>query len=253
MALRRGSTVGKQTSPEQIVAAALQEGCQSIAYTYTEPTVFFEYTYDTAQLAREAGLTNVYVTNGYMSREMLELFHPYLDAVDLDLKAFRDETYRNYVGGRLKPVLASLRILKQLGIWTEVTTLVIPGINDDVGEMRDIATFLAEKLRPETPWHVSRFYPAYQLTEVPPTPLATLEKARDIGLDAGLHYVYLGNVAGEANTLCHCCGELLIRRSGYQVTESYLLPGGRCPNCGERVAGRGMDKISDRQSVALQR
>jgi pyruvate formate lyase activating enzyme len=242
-----------QTSPEQIVAAARQADCQSIAYTCTEPTVFFEYTYDTAQLAHKAGLVNVCVTNGYMSREMLELFHPYLDAVDADLKAFRDETYRDCVGGRLKPVLASLRMLKQLGIWTEVTTLVIPGINDDVGEIRDIATFLAEELGTETPWHVSRFCPAYRLTEVPPTPLATLEEARDIGLDAGLHYVYLGNVAGEVNTLCHCCGQLLIRRSGYQVIERYFLPGGRCPKCGERVAGKGMDRILNRQSVALQR
>ncbi|MGD8968396.1 MAG: AmmeMemoRadiSam system radical SAM enzyme, partial [Anaerolineae bacterium] len=179
---------GNKASPEQIVAAARRSGCRSIAYTYTEPTIFFEYAYDTARLAREAGIANIYVTNGFMTAgpgEMLETFDPYLDAANVDLKAFRDETYRRYVGGRLQPVLDSLKKMKELGVWVEVTTLVVPGINDDEEELRDAARFVAQELGPETPWHISRFYPGYQMTHVPPTPIATLRRAQEIGEEEG--------------------------------------------------------------------
>jgi pyruvate formate lyase activating enzyme len=232
---------GQEASPEQIVVAAQQAGCRSIAYTYTEPTVFFEYAYDTARLAHDAGLANIYVTDGYMTEEMLETFHPYLDAANVDLKAFRDKTYRKYVGARLGPVLDSMKVMKRLNIWLEVTTLVIPGINDDDGEFEDAADFVASELGPDTPWHISRFFPAYQMTDVPSTPLETLRRAQEIGKEAGLHYVYVGNVPGEENTTCHHCGRLLIRRLGFYVVENHIRER-RCPACETPVAGVGMTR-----------
>jgi pyruvate formate lyase activating enzyme len=237
---------GQQASPEEIVTAARQVDSGSIAYTYTEPTVFFEYAYDTARLAHAAGLANIYVTNGYMTAEMLDTFQPYLDAANVDLKAFRDETYQRYVGARLQPVLDTLKRMKALGIWLEVTTLVIPGLNDDPAELRDVAQFVAHELGPETPWHLSRFFPAYKMTEVPPTPMATLQRVREIGREAGLRYVYGGNVSGEENTFCHACGHLLIRRSGYRIVENVVQPDGCCTDCGAPVAGAGM---AGRESV----
>ena len=237
-------TIGKETGPEEIVAAAQRARSRSIAYTYTEPTVFFEYTYDTARLAHAAGLANVYVTNGYMTEEMLETLLPYLDAANVDLKAFRDETYRKCVCARLQPVLDSLKSMKRLGIWLEVTTLVVPGINDDPEELRDAAQFVADELGVDTPWHISRFFPAYEMIDLPATPVAVLEQARKIGLEAGLRYVYVGNVPGEENTSCHSCGRLLIRRSGYWILENNVEPDQRCPDCGARVAGVGMKETA---------
>ena len=232
--------MGDEATPEQIVAAAQRAGCRSIAYTYTEPTIFFEYAYDTARLAHAANLANIYVTDGYMTAEMLDTFQPYLDAANVDLKAFRNETYRRYVGARLQPVLDSLKRMKAMGIWLEVTTLVIPGINDDQAELQDAAQFVARELGPQTPWHLSRFFPAYKMTEVPPTPVATLQQARQIGLEAGLHHVYMGNVPGEEDTFCHHCGRHLIRRAGYWIQENYVRPDGCCPACGTPMAGVGM-------------
>ncbi|MGD8489522.1 MAG: AmmeMemoRadiSam system radical SAM enzyme [Anaerolineae bacterium] len=232
--------LGEAIGPEQIVAAAQRAGCRSIAYTYTEPTIFFEYTYDTARAARDAGLANVYVTNGYMTGEMLEKMHPYLDAANVDLKGFRDQVYRRYAGARLQPVLDSLKTMKQLGIWFEVTTLVIPGVNDGSQELQEAARFIAGELGPETPWHISRFTPTYQMVDVPPTAVSTLLRAQEIGRKAGLRYVYVGNVPGEANTICHVCGQLLIRRRVYQMVTNYITPDGRCPECGTPVAGREM-------------
>ena len=240
---------GEEASPEQVVAAAQRAGCRSIAYTYTEPTIFFEYAYDTARLAHKAGLVNIYVTNGYMTAgpgEMLETFRLCLDAANVDLKAFRDETYRKYVGARLQPVLDSLKVMKQLGIWLEVATLVIPRVNDERAELRDAAQFVAQELGVETPWHISRFFPAYEMTDVPSTPVETLHRAREIGLEAGLHHVYVGNVPGEADTTCHACGNTLIRRSRFRVVENRVGPDGRCPDCGAAVAGVGMAGVSGR-------
>ena len=234
-------TTGFDADPEQVVTAALDAGCRSIAYTYTEPTVFFEYTYETAKLAHAAGLANIYVTNGYMTPEMLEAIHPYLDAANVDLKAFREKTYRRYVGARLQPVLESLKRMKAFGIWLEVTTLVIRGINDDDAELEDAAQFVLQELGPATPWHISRFFPAYKMQDVPPTPTKTLRRAEEIGLDSGLRYVYCGNIPGEMNSFCHSCGRLLIRRSGFQVEENNVISPNRCPDCGAPVAGVGMD------------
>ena len=238
-----GLIVGERANPDEIVAAAKRSNCRSIAYTYTEPTIFFEYAYDTAKLAREQGIANIYVTNGFMTEAMLETFDPYLDAATVDLKAFRDETYREYVGARLQPVLDSLKVMKELGIWVEVTTLVIPEINDDEAELRDAARFVAQELGRETPWHISRFYPGYQMRHVPPTPVATLRRALEVGKEEGLRYIFVGNVPGEANTECHACGELLIRRRGYTILANHVAPGQVCPNCGTPVAGVGLAPI----------
>jgi len=227
----------EESGPAQIVKAARGTGCQSIAYTYTEPTVFFEYAYDTARLGHEAGLANIFVTNGYMSGETLKLLEPYLDAANVDLKAFRDETYQRYVGARLQPVLDSLNTMRQQGIWLEVTTLVIPGINDDPAELRNLAGFIADELGVDTPWHVSRFFPAHKMADVPPTPAAVLRRAREIGRQAGLRYVYIGNLLDEENTYCYECRALLIRRDEDGVLEQRIHSDGHCPDCGAPIAG----------------
>ena len=240
---------GYETTPAEIAAEAQRWGCRSIAYTYTEPTIFFEYAYDTARLGRAAGLANIFVTNGYMTEEMLDTFQPYLDAANVDLKAFRDQTYRKYVGARLQPVLDSLKAIKQRTIWLEVTTLVIPGINDDAAELQDAAQFIVRELGADTPWHISRFFPDYKLRDVPPTPLKALERAWEIGKSVGLRYVYLGNVPGEdkQNTYCPECGTLLIRRNILGVLANRIQEG-CCPDCGSAVAGVGMSEKS--QSAA---
>ena len=240
MPRERHLMAGTEASPEEIVSAAQQNRCRSIAYTYTEPTIFFEYSYDTAQAAHEEGLANVYVTNGFMTEEMLETFDPCLDAANVDLKAFDDEVYREHVGARLQPVLDSLKKMKALGVWVEVTTLVIPDLNDDPEELRQIAGFIADDLGPETPWHISRFRPAYEMRDRSMTPLSTLQEAQAIGEEAGLHYIYVGNVPGESNTVCHACGQTLVRRSGYRIVDNLVDEDGGCPNCSTEVAGVGM-------------
>jgi len=234
-------SAGRPAEPEQIVARAQAAGCRSIAYTYTEPTIFYEYALDTARRARAGGMANIFVSNGYMSAEMLKVFHPYLDAANIDLKSFRDETYREYVGARLKPVLMTLQRLKKYGIWLEVTTLVIPGINDSAAELSDAARFVAGELGPDTPWHLSAFYPAYRMMDTPPTPSETLKRAREIGFQEGLRYVYLGNVSGlgTENTLCPSCGAPLIERRNCQLL-SNRVSGGCCPDCGTSISGVGL-------------
>ncbi len=240
MPRERELITGREATPKQIVDSALESGSRSIAYTYTEPTIFFEYAYDTARLAHQAGLANIFVTNGYMSQEMLEMFHPYLDAANVDLKAFREKTYHRYVGAGLQPVLDNMKLMKKLGIWLEVTTLVIPGINDDLSEFQDAAQFVAQELGPETPWHISRFFPAYKMANIPPTPLATLQQAQQIGREEGLQYVYVGNIPVEGNdTFCPSCGRALIRRHNFGVIFNRMEKDS-CPACGEPIAGIGM-------------
>ena len=236
MPRERDLIAGRETTPEQIVSEALTNGSRSIAYTYTEPTIFFEYAYDTARLAHQAGLANIYVTNGYMTQVMLEMFHPYLDAANVDLKAFRNETYRRYVGARLQPILENLKLIKKLDIWLEVTTLVIPDLNDDPAELRDAARFIAQELGADTPWHISRFFPGYKMVDRGPTSLATLREAEAIGLEEGLHYVYLENVAGESNTNCPQCGLPLIRRHRYTVVDN-RISNSCCPVCERQIPG----------------
>lgn len=236
MSGEEGHRLGCDATPKQIVASVQASGSHSIAYTYTEPTVFFEYTYDIARLAHETGMANIYITNGYMTSEMLVLISPYLDAANVDLKSFREKTYQRYIGGKLEPILDNLKRIKEMGVWLEVATLVVPTINDDADELRDIARFIAQELGPETPWHISRFFPHYQMSNLLPTSITTLQKAMEIGLDAGLHYVYLGNVDGKSTTFCHNCGSELIKRRGILLDE-YHVQDGCCPHCGTPVAG----------------
>jgi pyruvate formate lyase activating enzyme len=227
---------GDRLSPEEIVEHARNRGCRSISYTYTEPTIFFEYAYDTARLGRKAGLANVFVTNGYMTAEALETIKPYLDAANVDLKAFREETYKKVCGARLEPVIESIRLMRKLGIWVEVTTLVVPGMNDGDEELADIARFIAA-VGPDIPWHISRFHPDYKYTDARATPLTTLKKAFSLGKEAGLEYVYIGNVWGESeDTRCPKCQRLILRRSGFCVEEN-TVKDGKCPDCGTSIAG----------------
>lgn len=241
MPKEQGRILGRYTSPEEIVARAQSYGCQSISYTYTEPTVFFEYARDTAVLARRAGLANNFVTNGYMTAEALEALYPFLDAANVDLKAFRDDFYRQQCGARLQPVLDSLRLMKQQGVWVEVTTLIIPGLNDDREELRELAGFIVSELGAGTPWHVSRFHPTYKLLDRPRTPVSTLEEAWRIGKDVGLRYVYMGNVPGAQgeNTYCYNCGKLVIGRWGFSVRERHVREG-KCAFCGAPLDGIGL-------------
>jgi len=233
---------GKRVMPEDVVEQALRTGCRSIAYTYTEPTIFFEYNFDTARLAKDAGLKNIYVTNGFMTPEMLKMISPYLDAANVDIKAFRDEPYRKLMGGHLEPVLESCRLMKDLGIWLEVTTLVVPGVNDDPEELRELATFIYNNLGPETPWHLSRFFPQYKMSDRGPTEESILQKTKKIGETVGLHYVYTGNVWGQNRTKCKKCGETLIIRKGYSIQVTGLDEEGRCKNCQTRLDGVGFAK-----------
>ncbi len=231
---------GQRISPEQIVEEAVQAGCRSIAYTYTEPTIFFEYAFDTARLAREAELKNVFVTNGFMTSEMLQKIHPYLDAANVDIKAFQDDTYRRLMGGRLEPVLNSCRTMKELGLWLEITTLVVPGVNDDPDELRELAMFIYKDLGPETPWHLSRFYPQYKMQDRAPTDESLLKQTKQMGEDLGLEYIYVGNVYGRYATHCKECGNELIHRSGYTTHKVGLDSHGRCEACGTPLDGMGI-------------
>jgi pyruvate formate lyase activating enzyme len=242
----RGRIEGRYVPPEAVVNAAQAYHCASISYTYTEPTISFEYNYEVSKLAHQAGLANVYVTNGYMTPEMLEMFTspegpPLLDAANVDLKAFTDEFYRRQCGATLQPVLDSLIRMKRRGVWVEVTTLIIPGLNDAEEELRELARFILTELGADTPWHVSRFHPMYRMTDRPVTPVATLHRAREIGLEVGLRYVYEGNVpgAGGEDTLCPHCHKTVIQRVGFTVL-SHKAHGGVCGYCGGRIEGVGL-------------
>jgi len=234
--ITRASGDGHRLAPGDVVRLARERGCRSVSYTYTEPTVFFEYALDTAILARASGLTNMFVTNGYMTAEALKEIRPFLDAANVDLKAFRDETYKKICQARLQPVLDSIVLMRKLGIWVEVTTLVVPGLNDSDAELADIARFLASTDR-NIPWHISRFHPDYEYHDAPATPLATLRRAAEIGREKGLRFIYTGNVSGESEpTVCPNCRTKLIRRAGFEVIENRLVDG-RCPRCDEALPG----------------
>ncbi len=227
---------GRKITPDKIVGAAKQQGCRSISYTYTEPTVFFEYAFDTARLAVAAGLSNVFVSNGYMTPEALEVILPYLHACNVDLKSFQDRFYRDICGARLAPVLETIRNMREAGIWVEVTTLIVTGQNDTDKELTAIAEFIAD-VDPNIPWHISRFHPDYIFLETEATPLSVLQRAYEIGRTCGLHYIYIGNVWGEAeSTHCPGCGRTVIERTGFRITSNRLLQG-QCPDCREVIAG----------------
>ena len=241
------STAGNELPPEEIVRKALASGCSSISYTYTEPTIFYEYAYDTAVLARRAGLKNVFVTNGYITPEALAHLSPWLDAANIDLKGYSEKFYREVVHARLAEVLDCIVDYKRRGIWLELTTLLIPGFNDSDLELTRLARFIADQVGVGTPWHVTQFYPTYKLTDVPRTPVETLRRARRIGLDAGLRYVYEGNIPGEGgeNTYCPGCCDLLIRRYGFYIEENRILDG-NCPACGTHIDGVELSGVLSR-------
>jgi pyruvate formate lyase activating enzyme len=235
---RGGAIIGDPVNPEAVVKAAERAGCRSISYTYTEPTIFFEFALKTARLANSKGIRNVFVTNGYMTAEALAMIAPVLDAANVDLKAFTRKYYKEVCGAKLEHVQETLRDMKSRGVFVEVTTLIVPGLNDGADELKALAAFLVNDLGPDTPWHISRFHPTYRLTDRPPTPLKTLRDAREIGLAVGLKYVYTGNVPGDTgeNTFCPACSQALIERLGYQVGR-FEIKDGRCGKCGAVIEG----------------
>lgn len=233
--------VGDPLPPGEVVAQALAAGCRSVAYTYTEPTIFYEYALETATLARDAGLLNLFVSNGYIERAPLERIAPVLDAANIDLKGFNPTVHRELTGADLNGVLEGLRDYRRLGIWLEVTTLVIPTINDSDAELQAIARFIRDELGAETPWHVTAFFPTYQLLDRPPTPPTTVRHARDIGLAEGLQHVYSGNLpdADGESTRCANCGSVIVVRHGYHVG-AIALTAGKCDACGTPLVGLGL-------------
>jgi pyruvate formate lyase activating enzyme len=228
---------GKDATPAQIVAEARNSGCASISYTYTEPTIFGEFASDTAVLARQAGIRNVFVSNGFMTEKSANTLGEVLDADNIDLKSFSDSFYRKVCKARLQPVLETIARMKGLGVWVEVTTLIIPGLNDADQELKGIAGFLKE-VGADIPWHVSAFYPTYKMLDRPRTTAQGLRRARQIGLEAGLRYVYTGNIPGEdgEKTFCYACGAVVIDRVGYTIRRNHLQDG-KCAQCGAAIDG----------------
>jgi len=229
---------GTDMTPEALVQFAGNTGCDSISFTYTEPTIYYEFARDIAILSHEKGMKNVMVTNGFINREPLDRMAPYIDAANIDLKAFSDSFYRNICGARLDPVLASIQAYRELGIWVEVTTLIIRGLNDKDDELQALAEFIVS-VGKEIPWHVTAFYPTYNLLEKPRTSIEYLVRAREIGKKAGLRYIFTGNIPGYAgeNTYCYECQKLLIERSGFRIVKNEIS-NGACPDCGAKIDGR---------------
>jgi pyruvate formate lyase activating enzyme len=232
-----GSVMGEMVSPEDLVAISMEKDCRSISYTYTEPTIFFEYALDSSRLAADRGIKNVFVTNGYMTPEATELLIPFLHAANVDFKTSDGKTYNRIMGANQSVVMESIRVLKEAGVWIEVTTLIIPGMNDDPGGLKSIAEYIYS-LDPGIPWHVSRFHPRYRMMDRAVTPVETLQIAMEIGKEVGLRHVYCGNVPGESgeSTYCSNCGKLLIERWGFSVRKNNLK-GDSCPDCDTGIDG----------------
>lgn len=230
--------VEDEVSPDKIVQMAAENNCRTISYTYSEPTIFYEYAKDIAILAASKDIKSIFVTNGYMSREMIDDMGPLLSAANIDLKAFSEASYRKIMKASLSGVLDSIAHMKKKGIWIEVTTLVVPNMNDSRKELKDIADFIAG-IGKDIPWHISRFHPQYKMSDVKVTPVETLKMAYDIGKKAGLKYVYLGNIEGDdkENTFCWNCGKLLIKRLGFTVESNDITSEGKCPKCGSKIDG----------------
>ena len=238
-AIEDGRIEGEAISPEQIVAGAIRGGCKSIAYTYTEPTIFMELCNDCGRLAKEKGLTNVFVSNGYMTREAIDFASEWLDGINVDLKAFNEDYYKRLCKARLEPVLDTIKyIAKETNIWLEITTLLVPGENDSDDELKRLAEFIVNEAGADAPWHISRFHPQYKYLDSVSTPVKALERAEEIGRAAGLHYVYLGNVPGSKSesTFCYKCGKMLIERFGYHIAANHIKDF-HCPDCGTKIAG----------------
>ncbi|MBQ9406849.1 MAG: AmmeMemoRadiSam system radical SAM enzyme [Desulfovibrio sp.] len=230
-----GVISGRRINPEELISLAADNKARSLAFTYNEPTVFLELVYETAMLAKGDGMRVALVTNGFMSQDCLQVLSTYISAANVDLKGFSDAFYRSFCGGRLQPVLDNLKTMHKLGWWLEVTTLIIPGVNNNADELKALAAFIHDELGPDTPWHVTAFHGAYRMAEYPATPLPLLEQARDIGLEAGLHFVYIGNVTSPegSTTFCPQCGKAAIKRTGLRVTGGQ----GQCPSCGAKLPG----------------
>ncbi len=235
--LQGGEINGRERTPESVVKEAMQADCASISYTYVEPTIFYEFAYDCATLAHEQQLKNVFVSNGYMAPEVTRHLSSVLDGINIDIKAFTDDFYKKVCKARLQPVLDNVQLMHELGVWVEVTTLIIPGLNDSPEELREIARFV-KGVDPGIPWHVTAFYPTYKMMDPAPTPVETLRRARDIGLEEGLHFVYEGNIPGEGgeNTYCPSCGTELISRFGFNIRQNRVVKG-CCYECGKKIDG----------------
>ncbi|MGB9589905.1 MAG: AmmeMemoRadiSam system radical SAM enzyme [candidate division WOR-3 bacterium] len=228
----------KSVPPQEIVTAALRAGVPSISYTYTEPTIYYEYALDTMKLAKDQGIRNIWVTNGFInSRPLLEL-KGLLDAANVDFKFVSRQAMERWTGGRPTPVMNAMRLMKRMGVWIEVTTLLVPGVNDTDHELRGIAGFISRELGPETPWHVSGFYPAFKVKDIPPTPKESMMRAMDIGGKEGLSFIYPGNrdMPGFEDTRCPSCGATLIKRHWFSVSQNRLKEG-KCPDCGTPIPG----------------
>lgn len=222
--------------PDKAIKLARENLCHSISWTYNEPTMWFEYTYESAKLAQNDDLKTVYVTNGYMSEEALDLIVPYLDAANVDLKSMSDKFYQELCQARLEPVLKNIQTMHDKGIHLELTNLIIPGYNDSEEDLKALVEFVAD-VGVEIPLHFTRFYPHYKMNQVPPTPVETLEKAQKMAMEIGIKYVYVGNVPGSdgENTKCPECRELLIERDGYRISANNLKKDKKCPECGAKI------------------
>ena len=228
---------GEDFSPKEVVQSAIKNNCKSISYTYTEPTIFFEFAYDTAKIAHKKGIKNIFVTNGYMSKDAIEKIAPYLDAVNIDLKAFNEDFYRKYCNAKLKNVKKCIEDFKKFEIFIEITTLLIEGLNDDKDDLQCLSEFIVKTLGVNTPWHISRFHPAYKLTNISPTSLNKIEKVEKIGKESGLNYIYVGNIVGakSENSFCHNCKALLIKRHGFKIEKNLIKNIATCPVCNQKV------------------
>ncbi len=224
--------------PEKVVEEAAKYHCKSIAYTYSEPTVFYEYVYDTAKLAKVKGIKNVFVSAGYINPEPLRELCPYLDAANIDLKSFSEDIYEMLNAGTLKPVLEALKIFKEEGVWLEITNLIVPTWNDDMYMIKKMCDWLFDNGFDDTPLYFSRFHPAYKLQNLSPTPVETIHQARKVALDAGLKFVYTGNIPGDdgENTYCPDCHKLLIERNGFTIKQNHVK-NGKCEYCGTAIPG----------------
>jgi pyruvate formate lyase activating enzyme len=225
-------------SPERIVEQALAQKCSSIAYTYTEPTVFFEYMVDISRCARKKGLRNLYITCGFINEKPLAELADVIDGANVDIKGFNDDFYQRVTGGRLEPVLNTVKYLYKRDVVVEITNLIVPTLNDTMDEIKKMCVWLVQEVSPDVPIHFSRFYPNYKLEHLPPTPLETLKEARDIALQVGLKYAYIGNVQEHEgqNTVCPKCGKIIVERVGYKIL-SYNMSKDRCSFCNERIYG----------------